>query len=135
MARPVYGFYPSQPVTLFASAARDTVEEFVSEVYDGIPTQYRGVLIVVDVTVDGAASTGFVVDIDNKELGDGEWTTALASPTIDAVGTTLLLLHPEAPTDRANAVETTSLDYKWRATLTHSDTNAMTASVQAYFLP
>jgi hypothetical protein len=136
MARPVYGFDPPQPVTLFASAARDDTGAesglFVSEIYDGIPSQYRGVLIEINVTVDGATSTGFVVDVDTDD-GDG-FTTALASPTIDGLGTTLLLLHPEAEEDVANAVETTSLEYKWRVTWTHSDENAMTGSVQAYFL-
>ena len=124
---------PTSPITLFASAARDTAEEFVSDTYDGIPNQYRGLAIIIDVTVDDAASTGFVVNIDDKE-DDGEWTTRLASPTIDAVGSTVLILHPSAPTDRANSIETTSLNYKWRATLTHSDTNAMTASVTAFYL-
>ena len=138
MAEPQFGFDPPQPVTLFASAARDNTGAesgiFVSEIYDGIPSQYRGVLIVANVTVDGAISTGFVIDVDNKETGDGVWTTALASATIDGLGTTFMLVHPDAPEDVANIVETTSLDYKWRVTWTHSDENAMTGSVQAYFL-
>jgi hypothetical protein len=139
MARPVYGFDPPQPVTIFASAARDDTGAesgvFVSEIYDGIPTQYRGVLIETSVTVDGATSTGFVIDVDTDD-GDGDgWVTALASATIDGLGSTLMLLHPAALTDRSNQVEKTSLEYKWRVTWTHSDENAMTGAVLAYFLP
>lgn len=124
---------PAQPVTLLASAARTNSAVAVSATQDGIPETYRGVLIVVDVTVDGAASTGFTVDVDDKVDG-GEWTTRLASPAITATGATLLLLHPDAPTDVANAVEKTSLNYKWRVTWTHSDANAMTGSVTAFYL-
>jgi hypothetical protein len=47
----------------------------------------------------------------------------------------MLLLHPSAPTDRANAVEKTSLLYKWRVEAAKSDATAKTYSIQAYFLP
>jgi hypothetical protein len=124
---------PSQPVTLFASAARTNSVVHTSDTFDLDSSQCRGILVVIDVTVDGAASTGFVVDIDDK-LEDGEWTTRLASATINATGTTLMLIHPSAPTDRANAVEKTPLNYKCRATWTHSDANAMTGSVTAWNL-
>jgi hypothetical protein len=117
---------------LLASAARTNSAVAVSAIQDGIPAAYRGVLIVVDVTVDGAASTGFVVDVDNDD-GTG-FATALASATINSVGTTLMLVHPSAPTDRANTVEKTPLLYKWRVTWTHSDANAMTGSVSAFYL-
>jgi hypothetical protein len=137
MGRPTHAFYPAQPVAVFASAARDNTGAesgiYVSDTYEINASQYRGVLILANVTVDGAASTGFVVDVDDK-LEDGEWTTRLASATINGTGTTLMLLHPSAPTDRANQIEKTPLNYKWRVTWTHSDENAMTGSVQAYYL-
>jgi hypothetical protein len=129
MARPVYGFDPPQPVTLLASAAHTATSS--SQWYDGIPSQYRGVLIVLDVT---AATTGTVTLTVETDDGAGI-DDALVSSAITNVGTTMLLLHPSAPTDRANAVEKTPLLYKWRVEAAKSDATAKTYSIQAYFLP
>jgi hypothetical protein len=119
---------PAQPVTILASAAHTATS--TSGPLDGIPSVYRGVLLVLDVT---AATTGTVtVSIEDK-LEDGEWTERLAGSAITNVGTTMLLAHPDAP-DRANVSENTSLKYKWRVVATKSDATAKTYSIKAHYL-
>lgn len=119
---------PSQPVTILASAAHTATS--TSSVYDGIPSVYRGVLIVLDVT---AATTGTVTISVEDKLENGEWTERLAGSAITNVGTTMLLLHPSAP-DRANVSESTSLKYKWRVVATKGDATAKTYTITAFYL-
>ena len=119
---------PSQPVTILASAAHTA--DSTSGPFDGIPSVYRGVLIVLDVT---AATTGTVTISVQDKLENGEWTSRLTGSAITAVGTTMLLLHPNAP-DRANVSEATSLNYKWRVFADKSDATAKTYSITAYYL-
>jgi hypothetical protein len=121
---------PPQPQTILASAAHTA--DSTSGPFDGVKGNYRGVLIVLDVT---AATTGTVtINVQDKSGPADVWTTRLASSAITAVGTTLLLLHPAAP-DRANVSENTSLKYMWRVFADKSDATAKTYSITAYYLP
>jgi hypothetical protein len=118
---------PPQPVTILASAAHTATS--TSDPVDGIKGNYRGVLIVLNVT---AATTGTVTVSVETNDGDG-WDSHLAGSAITNVGTTMLLLHPGAP-DRANVSENTSLNYKWRVVATKSDATAKTYSITAFYL-
>jgi hypothetical protein len=125
---------PSQPVTLFASAAR-TVTPAASAIFDGLPALYRGILLLIDVTaVTSTPSVVFDVDAHTS----AGWTTQLASAAVtdSHLNTTrVLVCHPDATTDRANLVEKTAIVDKWRVTATHGNANSITYNVKAFFLP
>jgi len=121
---------PGSPLTLFASASRTATS--TSDVHKIAGDQYSGLCVIIDCTVDGAAaSVTFSVESNSNLAGDS-WTTQLDSPAVAATGSTILVLHEDAPTDRANAIEKTPIEPFWRITATHADADAITYSVVAW---
>lgn len=122
--------FPGQPLTLLESAARTA--DVTSDLHAGVPATYEGVLVVVDVTAVSGTGPTLTVNVQDDD-GSGV-TTRLSSASISSVGTTLLLVHPEAP-DRANVSENTSLNYKWRVSaVVGGTTPSFTYSVTAFCL-
>ena len=121
---------PGSPLTVFASAERTATSS--SSVRKIAGDQYRGLLVIIDCTVDGAlASVVFTVESNSNSTAD-TFTTQLESPAVAATGSTILVLHEDAPTDRANAIEKTPIEKFWRITATHADADAITYSVVAW---
>lgn len=115
-------------LTLFASAARTA-----SATGDPFRIQgdsYRGLVVQIDATA--AAATPSVVFTVQGHNGT-TWTTHLASAAVTAVGTTNLIVHPDAA-DTANVSESTTLPKAWRVIATAGDADSLTYSVKAWVL-
>lgn len=114
------------PTTLYASAAR-TATPSPSAVYRR-NAQTRGFLIQIDVTA--VTSTPSVV-FTLQDMTSDAWTTVLASAAVTGVGTTNLVIHPNAA-DRANVSEIDQTLEVWRVIATHGDADSITYSVKVW---
>lgn len=121
-----------EEVTLLASAARtaETASDAQSMPY------HKGVLLFVDVTVDAAAGAITPTIEINDSVGSTAAKIWEATSAINATGQFTYLLHPGA-TDAANYTETveTTLPTDWTFRMTVADTDSLTYSVTAVFLP
>lgn len=88
----------------------------------------RGVLVVVDATVDSL--TNYTVTIQGKDPVSGKYYTLLASAALVATGTTVLTVYPGCIA-AANAVANLPLPRTWRVTITSTGAGALTLTVGA----
>jgi hypothetical protein len=92
----------------------------------------RGVLLVIDCTVDPAVAS---VTFDFQSAAGGEaFASILVSPAVDAVGTTLMAIHPDIDTAAANLTSLGPLESRYQVVATHADASSITYSVEAYWL-
>jgi len=115
-------------LTLLASAARTAT----TNSGDIANQNFRGVHVVIDVTVDPAAAS-VVFTIQGKDPLSGKYYTILASAAVAAVGTTVLRVFPGS-TVTANAAANDGLPRVWRVLATHADGDSITYSVGASYL-
>jgi len=115
------------PVTVFASAVRDTDENSG----DLQNLNCRGVVVVVDITAE-AGTHAVVVKIQGKDEVSGKYYDILASASLTATGTTVLRVYPGL-TASANVTVSDVLPRTWRVHLDHTktETSTMTMSVGA----
>ena len=114
--------------TVLASAARTTTvnTEFTN-------TQYQGVTIVIDVTLDAAAAS-ITPHIEGFSTLGSDWYTILTGAAIAAVGVTVLRVYPTM-TAAANTIAVDFLPPTWRFRMAVADADAITYSVNAIHLP
>ncbi len=114
--------------TVLASAARTATANTVFT-----NTRYRGVHIIIDITVDPstASITGWIEGYST--LGD-DWYTILEGPAMAAVAVTKLSVYPGAVAS-ANAIADDWLPPTWRFRMAVADAESMTYSVNAIHLP
>jgi len=115
-------------LTLFASAARTTTVN--TEVTN---TQYRGVIVVFDWTVEAATST-LTLHIEGKSTLGSNWYTMLSSAALTAVGTTVYRVYPGAIAS-ANLIADDWLPPTWRFRVAVGDADSSTYSANAILLP
>jgi hypothetical protein len=116
----------ASPTTLYASAARTASPTTHTPFRRNAQT--RGFLIQIDVTA--ASSTPSVV-FTLQDLTADVWTTVLASAAVTGVGTTNLVVHPDAA-DRANVSEVDQTLEVWRVIAVHGDADSITYSVKVW---
>jgi len=114
--------------TVLASAARTALAttSFTN-------TRYRGVHIIIDITLDPSTAS-ITPRIDGySTLGD-DWYTILQGSAIAAVGQTKLSVYPGAVA-AANVTADDWLPPTWRFYMAVADAESMTYSVNAIHLP
>ena len=122
--------FPAQPITVLASAARTATN--TSAAFDGGGNLFRGLASVINATAEtDTASVVFTVQHSNDGV---TWATSLAGAAVEAIGTQLLLIHPDV-VETANITESsTALAYKYRVLATHADADSITYSVKVFHL-
>lgn len=127
------------PVTVFASAARTaTSTSSVFTLPGGLTASGRGsatgLLVIIDCTA--LALTPSVTFALETSSGPADAFAAVLTSTAvtTADTTTLMVVHPDAPNNRANLVDQGPLESLWRITATHADTDSITYSVTAVYL-
>ena len=114
--------------TVLASAARTTTvnTEFTN-------TRYKGVTIVIDVTVypSSASITPFIEGYST--LGN-DWYTILEGAAIGAVSVTVLRVYPTMAASE-NLIAVDVLPPTWRFRMAVADAESMTYSVNAIHMP
>lgn len=118
--------------TLLASAARTAA---IASTAQDMPL-HKGVLLFVDVTVDAAAGAITPTIEVNDSVGSTAMTIWTAAAAIAAIGEFTYLIYPGA-TDQASYTENveTVLPVDWTFRMTVADTDSLTYSVTAVFLP
>lgn len=114
--------------TLFASAARTAS----ANGDDQLNRYYRGVEIVVDVTVVPGVDTA-TFTLEGKDPLSGKYYTLLASAALVATGTVVMRIYPGAATT-ANLSANLVLPRAWRVKTTHSAATSFTYTVGANLL-
>ena len=96
---------------------------------------WRGVRIYIDVT-DDPASASVVFSIEVKDFLSGDWKTILDSAAVADVtnGPTILDVYPGSAAV-SNTVADRHIGKQFRVTATHSDSDSLTYSVGATWLP
>jgi len=115
--------------TLLASAARTALVNTA----DQKNRRWRGVKVVIDITVDPAAAA-VTFTLQGKDPTSGKYYTILASAALAAVATTVLTVYPGLVA-AANLTANDVLPHEWRLAVTVADTDSMTYSVGATLLP
>jgi hypothetical protein len=116
-------------LTLLASAARTAT---VNTEVTNTPA-YRGVIVVIDTTVDPAAASITPHIEGYSTLGD-DWYTMLTGAAIADVGVITLRVYPGAVA-AANTVADDWLPPTWRFRMAVADTDSITYSANAILLP
>ena len=114
--------------TILASAARTTLQAV-----SVTNTRYKGVTIVIDVTVDAAAAS-ITPRIDGWSSLGSDWYNILTGSAIAAVGVTVLRVYPTM-TASANLIAVDVLPPTWRFGMAVADADAITYSVNAIHMP
>ena len=122
---------PSVPVesTILASAARTTAQAVSVTNSNG----YKGVIIVIDVTLDPALAS-ITPSIEGYSTLGSDWYTILTGAAIAATGVTVLRAFPGAVAV-ANQKVDDWLPATWRFSMAVADADSMTYSVNAILLP
>lgn len=121
-----------QEVTPLASAERTATATSADFVNHGA----KGLMLSVDVTVDGAAAA-ITLTVQYKEPVGGNYEVLFtAAAAIDAVGTTTYILYVGdiAAAHDIVEVEKVPLPRTWRVVVTHADADAITYSVSGSYL-
>lgn len=119
-------------VTLLASLARtaDVTQAFTNQ-------QYRGIILVLDVTVAGAGPPAFSVtpNVRTKdEAGNYDnilWTAAAA---VTAVGQYQYIIYPAASGGNATEVDGIPLPGEWQLFMDHANATSGTYSVRGHYI-
>ena len=114
--------------TILESAARTAAINVEVE-----NTQYRGVIIIFDWTVEAVTST-LTLHIEGKSTLGNDWYTMLTSAALTAVGTTVYRVFPGAIAS-ANLIADDWLPPTWRFRVAVGDADSSTYSVNAILLP
>jgi len=114
--------------TILASAARTTTVN--TEVTN---TRYKGVTIVIDVTLDDAAAS-ITPHIEGFSTLGSDWYTILTGAAIADVGVTVLRVYPTM-TAAENTIAVDVLPPTWRFRMAVADADAITYSVNAIHMP
>ncbi len=94
-------------------------------------SQWRGVVVSINVTAITGTSPTLVVTLQGKDPVSGTYYTLLASASITATGFSTLTVYPNAPAT-ANVSEPLPLPWEWRVeTAITGTTPAVTASIGA----
>lgn len=129
-----WGTPGATPITVFASAARTaTTTSAEVRVPGGVDGrgEYRGLVLLIDCTA--IVSTPSVTFAVQTSSGPADaYAAVLTSAAVTAAGSTVLVVHPSVPTERANVLDQGPLESKWRVLATHGDADSITYSVTAY---
>ena len=121
--------YTTRETTIYPSLARTTDSTVDVDNEAG----YRGVILVIDMTVDPGTDT-VTFTIQGKDSLSGKYYTILASTALTAVATTVLRVFPGS-TVTANLAANDHLPAVWRIDANHSAATTTTYSVSAILLP
>lgn len=119
-------------VTVLASAAR------TATVSSADLTNYnaRGVIITIDVTVDGAAAS-ITPTVEIKDSVGGLYDVIMSMTAVAAVGTFVYVIYPSTLTAAANGITQilqNPLPRTWRVTMTAADADSITYSISAAYI-
>jgi hypothetical protein len=95
---------------------------------------FRGIKVVVDLTVNGGGLGSITVTIEGKDAASGKYYTLLASAALTAVATTVLTVFPGAPAT-ANVSANDQLPKTFRVKVTANNANPTSYTVGATLLP
>lgn len=109
--------------TLYTSAARTAT----SNGQDMANDAYRGVMVVLDITVAPGVDT-VTLTIQGKDPVSGKYYTLLAGAAESATGTKVYRVYPSLPAT-ANVSANDLVPQTWRVTVTHSAGTSFTYSV------
>jgi hypothetical protein len=118
-------------VSCYPSAARVATPTVMAD--QANPKGERGLLVVIDTTVIGAAPST-VFTIEGKDPLSGKYFAILVSAAVVAVGTIVLRVYPGLVA-AANLVANDVLPLTWRVKAVHGNANSHTYSVSATPLP
>ena len=113
-------------VTLLNSAARTASTNSA----DQTNRVYRGVIVVVNVTVVPGSAPSIVFTVEGLDSLTGVYYTLLASAAVTGTGTTVLRVFPGA-TNSSNLVANDVLPKIWRVKAVAGNANSATYSVSA----
>lgn len=119
-------------ITVLASAAR------TATVNSADLTNYnaRGVIITIDVTVDGAAAS-ITPTVEVKDSVGGLYDIIMSMTAVAAVGTFVYVIYPGTLTAAANGITQilqNPLPRTWRVTMTAADADSITYSISAAYI-
>jgi hypothetical protein len=120
----------SADITCYASAARTASP---SNMADQTNNGAKGLLVVVDATVNAGGSGSITVTIQGKDVASGKYYTILASAAIVTVTTNQYTVYPTL-TASANSIAQAALPHTWRVIVTANNANPVTYSVGASYL-
>lgn len=128
--------------TLFASAARTASANGDDQINSG---GHRGIVITIDATAE-VDTASVVFTLQRKDATSGKYTTILASPAVEATGTTVMRVYPGlqtfdfdgSPTADVAVIDNVANDVLpaiWRLITTHADSDSLTYSVGCCLIP
>jgi len=112
-------------ITVLASAARTTLQTGS----DITNTNHRGIVVVLDVTLDPAAAS-ITVTIQGKDTESSSYYTLLAGAAVAATGTTAYTVYPGCIAV-ANSVANLPVPRIFRVNVAVADADSMTYSIGA----
>lgn len=124
-------FSPPSPIPVLSSAERTAAA--TSEIFRNRGSQYRGILLIVNVTVNGESEDLDVV-LQSSSGGGDAFATVLALPTIDSTGVFVGVVHPALLTEDEGVADKGPLESAWRVVATPDGNDPVTYSVQAHLL-
>lgn len=122
--------YTTSYKAILPSAARTT-----SQSSGALNNNYaRGILVVVDVTVNAGTAGSITVTIKGSDPNSSKTWNILASAAITAVGTTVYRVYPGL-TAAGNLVASDVLPQRYQIDVTANNANPVTYSVSAMLVP
>ena len=122
----------ASPTVYYPSAARTATPATTElRIGGGSASGVRGFLVLIDCTA--IVSTPSVTFAIETSTGPADaYASVLTSAAVVGTGSTMLLIHPSAPTERANVIDTGPLETKYRIVATHGNANSITYSVTVW---